>query len=67
MVSYLNPAGSHIIASRRERTEQRIAGYFVRVSYDEVSVGHPDAIKLVLQATLHKVSLSMHRRHYHPR
>lgn len=31
-------------------------GHFVRVSYDEVSVTHPDAIKKILLAQLHKVS-----------
>ncbi|KAJ4245776.1 hypothetical protein NW762_013900 [Fusarium torreyae] len=29
-------------------------GHFVRVSYDEVSVSHPDAIKKILLAPLHK-------------
>ncbi|KAJ3546856.1 hypothetical protein NM208_g1799 [Fusarium decemcellulare] len=30
-------------------------GHFVRVSYDEVSVTHPDAIKKILLAPLHKI------------
>ncbi|KAH8666925.1 cytochrome P450 [Xylariales sp. PMI_506] len=29
-------------------------GHFVRVSYDEVSVSHPDAVKKILLAPLHK-------------
>lgn len=32
-----------------------ILGHFVRISYNEVSVSHPDAIKKVLLARLHKV------------
>ncbi|KAF2443446.1 cytochrome P450 [Karstenula rhodostoma CBS 690.94] len=31
-------------------------GHFVRMSYDEVSVSHPDAIKKILLATLHKAN-----------
>lgn len=31
-------------------------GHFVRVSYNEVSVSHPDAIKKILLAPLPKVS-----------
>lgn len=31
-------------------------GQFVRISYDEVSVSHPDAIQRILSAPLHKFS-----------
>jgi len=34
-----------------------ILGHFVRISYDEVSVSHPDAIAKILVAPLHKVLL----------
>jgi hypothetical protein len=30
---------------------------FVRISYDEVSVSHPDAITKILLAPLHKVNI----------
>jgi hypothetical protein len=32
-----------------------LLGHFVRISYDEVSVSHPDAIAKILLAPLHKV------------
>lgn len=31
-------------------------GHFVRISYDEVSVSHPDAVKTILLAPLHKAA-----------
>jgi len=34
-----------------------LLGHFVRISYDEVSVSHPDAIAKILVAPLHKVLL----------
>jgi hypothetical protein len=34
----------------------RVVGHFVRMSYDEVSVSHPDGIKKILLASLEKVS-----------
>jgi hypothetical protein len=33
----------------------RLLGHFVRISYDEVSVSHPEAIAKILVAPLHKV------------
>ena len=32
-----------------------LIGHFVRISYDEVSVSHPDVIAKILSAPLHKV------------
>ena len=33
----------------------QLQGHFVRISYDEVSISHPDAIAKILVAPLHKV------------
>lgn len=34
-------------------------GHFVRVSYDEISCTHPDAVKKILLAPVNKVSLNL--------
>ncbi|KAK8042325.1 cytochrome P450 [Apiospora phragmitis] len=39
-------------------------GYFVRISFDGVSVSHPDAIKKVLLAPLEKVRLPLFPKHW---
>jgi hypothetical protein len=38
----------------------RFAGYFVRISHDEVSVSHPDAIRKILLDPLRKVRTKGH-------
>jgi hypothetical protein len=47
----------HVRTSIAGSSLTRFLGHFVRISYDEVSVSHPDAITKILLAPLHKVSL----------
>lgn len=48
-----------LLCATEDTDAYQFLGHFVRVSYDEVSVSHPDAIRKILLAPLHKVTDSV--------